>query len=462
MISSTTTNQDLADLLLANELLSEVDVERGLSVTISEAITLDRALLKLGLIEEDTLLPHVAELAGLRYVVDISDYRLDTTRLGLLSPNYCSSNALAPVLAPQGPPLILLSKPCDKAIQDELNFHLDGGVIFAVTSARVVRTMLSASQGGDDHALTSDQQRQIDQQAARSDESDGPVIRFVSSMFDDAVALGASDIHFEAQEDGLRIRFRVHGLLKSQLVDRGLDAKSILARVKVMASMNVSERRLPQDGRITLNLAGRKIDFRVSSVPTAYGESIVARVLDPKALRLGWAQLGFNGEITQQIKSVIEQPSGLFLVTGPTGSGKTTTLYTALSHLNRDDRKILTIEDPVEYNLPGIEQVQVHEEIGMTFAKALRAFLRQDPNVIMIGEIRDQETAEIACRAALVGRMVLSTLHTNSPQGAVTRLVDLGVPEYIVRDVLRGVLGQTLEVSGRDRRLRSQFVSGES
>ena len=296
----------------------------------------------------------------------------------------------------------------------------------------------------------------------RQGEADGPVIRFVSEVFDEAVSSGASDIHFEAQEGGLRIRLRKQGILKIHPIDRSLNTTSVLARVKVMASMNVSERRLPQDGRITSNIAGRKVDFRISSVPTSFGESIVARVLDPKALRLGWEKLGFNSETAKKITDIIEQPSGLFLVTGPTGSGKTTTLYTALAHLNQEGRKIITVEDPIEYNLPGLEQVQVHDEIGMTFARALRSFLRQDPNIIMIGEIRDEETAEIACRAALVGRMVLSTLHTNSPEGAETRLMDLGVPQYIVKDVLRGVLGQRLEVISEDeRKLFASFAHAE-
>jgi general secretion pathway protein E len=219
--------------------------------------------------------------------------------------------------------------------------------------------------------------------------------------------------------------------------------------------MNISERRLPQDGRIAQVISGRLIDFRVSSIPTQFGESIVCRILDPKSLQRGWKDLGFAQDVSNWIVEKIEQPSGLFLVTGPTGSGKTTTLYTALSHLNAPERKIITVEDPIEYSLPGIEQIQVHEEIGLTFARALRSILRQDPNVIMIGEIRDEETAAMACRAAMVGRMVLSTLHTNSAEGAYNRLMDLGVPRYLIDDVLHGVLAQELapDHKGKQRNL---------
>jgi general secretion pathway protein E len=251
----------------------------------------------------------------------------------------------------------------------------------------------------------------------------------------------------------------VNGALTTQPVDGSLNPSSVLARVKVMASLNVSERRKPQDGRIGLMLHGRSIDIRVSTIPTSHGESIACRLLDPKSLKLGWSDLGFTDDVAQSIQGLIEQPHGLFLVTGPTGSGKTTTLYTALAHLNDEKQKILSVEDPVEYDLDGVDQVQVNEAVGMTFSKALRAFLRHDPNVIMIGEIRDEETAEIACRSALVGRLVLSTLHTNSPKEVVTRLQDLGVPKYILDSVLLGALGQKLEPGPDGRRvLQAQLV----
>jgi general secretion pathway protein E len=452
--------------LIESQSLDATALSRVKAVTENEQVPLDRAILKLGLMEEDLLLPHLAEALNLPHIAKLSEYVLDHERVATLTIPYCQSKVIAPIKTLEGESMLLVSDPNNHALIKELSFYLDGPLLLVIAPTRVIRVLIATSSTTDEKETSeaSEERLKADQSILRQGETDGPVIRFVSEVFDEAVSSGASDIHFEAQEDGLRIRVRRQGILQTHPIDQSLNMASILARVKVMASMNVSERRLPQDGRITSNIAGRKVDFRVSSVPTSFGESIVARVLDPKALRLGWDKLGFSPETVKRIIEIIEQPSGLFLVTGPTGSGKTTTLYTALAHLNQEGRKILTVEDPIEYNLPGVEQVQVHEEIGMTFAKALRSFLRQDPNIIMVGEIRDEETAEIACRAALVGRMVLSTLHTNSPQGAVTRLVDLGVPKYIVQDVLRGVLGQRLEViAGEKRRLTSELhkISGQ-
>ncbi|WP_299749706.1 GspE/PulE family protein [uncultured Tateyamaria sp.] len=450
-------HDDLSKRLMVADLLSANELQRAEALGKGQGLSLDRALLKLGMIEEDLLLPQLAEILGLAFVTDSALVALDQSRVETLTHAFCSAQIIAPILDAQGRPLVLTPAPGTKGLARELAFHLDTNVTLGVASTRTIRALL-ATEAQDTPTDLSHERIQADRDAVERADADGPVIRFVSEVFDNAVARGASDIHFGAQESGLRIRFRLSGVLQSQLVDRSLNMAAVLARVKVMAGMNVSERRLPQDGRITSNIAGRKVDFRVSSIPTSFGESITCRVLDPKALRLGWDKLGFDSETAVKVVEIIEQPSGLFLVTGPTGSGKTTTLYTALAHLNNEGRKIITIEDPIEYNLAGVEQVQVHEEVGMTFARALRSFLRQDPNVIMVGEIRDEETAEIACRSALVGRMVLSTLHTSSPEGAVTRLVDLGVPEYIVRDVLRGVLGQELVVENGGRRLMSRLI----
>lgn len=442
--------------LIEVQALEAIAISRAKALAKIEQVSLDRAILKLGLLEEDLLLQHLAEALGLLYVANLSEYVLDEERLTTLTAHYCQAKALAPIKTLEGENFLLMSDPSNQALNKELAFYLDGPLQLVVAPTRIIRALIATATNANEKQRTSEELLKADQALLRQGEADGPVIRFVNEVFDEAVSNGASDIHFESQENGLRVRLRIHGVLQTHPINRSLSTASILARIKVMASMNVSERRLPQDGRITSNIAGRKVDFRVSSVPTSFGESIVARVLDPKSLRLGWDKLGFDAVTAQKITEIIEQPSGLFLVTGPTGSGKTTTLYTALTHLNQEGRKILTVEDPIEYNLPGVEQVQVHEEVGMTFAKALRAFLRQDPNIIMVGEIRDEETAEIACRAALVGRMVLSTLHTNSPEGAVTRLTDLDVPEYIVKSVLRGVLGQSLE--NKTRCLMSKLI----
>ena len=462
-----TTDPVCLDTVLSKSLYSAKAIDRaGLlraqSLSRAEDISLDRAILRLGLVDEDHLLLKLADVLGLPHITSFPDYTVDTERLAILSVPYCQLRSVIPVLDAAENRYLLTCDPANEALYSELTFYLDGSTQLVVAPTRVIRTLLVSMDPDQEDTEISLERLQADQEVLRRGELDGPVIRFVGEAFSEAVAIGASDLHFEAQEDGLRIRMRVNGVLQSHPVDRSLSVASILARIKVMASMNVSERRLPQDGRITETIAGRKVDFRVSSVPTSFGESIVCRVLDPDALRLGWDRLGFDAETTRKVVEIIEHPNGLFLVTGPTGSGKTTTLYTALAHLNQEGRKILTVEDPIEYNLPGVEQVQVHEGIGLTFARALRSFLRQDPNILMVGEIRDEETAAIACRAALVGRMVLSTLHTNTPEGAVTRLTDLGVPDYIVKDVLRGVLGQRLEiVEGLKQRLSAELVCFE-
>lgn len=271
-----------------------------------------------------------------------------------------------------------------------------------------------------------------------------PMIKFVNLVLMQAVQDRSSDIHFEPFEDEFKIRYRVDGALYEMTPPPKHLAGAITNRLKVMANLNVSERRLPQDGRISVNVAGKQIDLRISTLPTAFGESIVLRVLDRSAVNLDINSLGFPPKILAQVNEFIEQPNGIYCVTGPTGSGKTTTLYSCLRRVNTIDTKLLTAEDPVEFDIEGIMQVQVNESVGLTFMKALRAFLRQDPDIIMVGEMRDLETAQIAIQASLTGHLVLSTLHTNDSAGAVTRLVDMGVEPFLISSTLLGVMAQRL------------------
>jgi general secretion pathway protein E len=274
--------------------------------------------------------------------------------------------------------------------------------------------------------------------------SEGPVIRLVNLIITRAIELRASDIHFEPFEDQFRVRYRIDGVLHDVESPPKRLQSAIVSRVKIMAKLNIAERRLPQDGRIMLRVKGKEIDFRVSSVPTIYGESTVLRILDKSSIVLDVEQLGFPEDTLKGFQSLIQRPHGIILVTGPTGSGKTTTLYCALEKINSPDKKIITVEDPVEYQLKGINQIQVKSSIGLTFANALRSIVRQDPDVILIGEIRDAETAEIAIHSALTGHLVLSTLHTNDAPSAITRLIDMGMEDYLLSSTVIGILAQRL------------------
>ncbi len=274
--------------------------------------------------------------------------------------------------------------------------------------------------------------------------SEAPVIRLVNLLIQRAVELRASDIHIEPFENRLKVRYRIDGVLAEAESPPANLTAAVISRVKIMARLNIAERRLPQDGRIQMRVQGRELDLRVSTVPTAHGESVVMRLLDRETVVLDFERLGFGPAFMPRLRRVLEMPHGILLVTGPTGSGKTTTLYTALSRLNRPDVKIITVEDPVEYQLEGINQIQVKPQIGLDFANALRAIVRQDPDIIMIGEMRDLETARIAIQSALTGHLVLSTLHTNNAAGGITRLLDMGVEDYLLTSTVNGILAQRL------------------
>jgi general secretion pathway protein E len=275
-------------------------------------------------------------------------------------------------------------------------------------------------------------------------ENDAPIIKLINALLTQAVREGASDVHLEIFESRALVRFRVDGSLRDVVEPRRGLHPAMVSRIKVMASLDIAEKRLPQDGRIALRIAGRAIDVRVSTIPTGSGERVVLRLLDKQAGRLTLDALGMAGATRDAVDALIHAPHGIFLVTGPTGSGKTTTLYSALSRLDRKTRNILTVEDPIEYELDGVGQTQVNPRIEMTFARALRAILRQDPDVVMIGEIRDLETAQIAVQASLTGHLVLATLHTNDAPGAVTRLIDMGIEPYLLASTMNGVLAQRL------------------
>jgi general secretion pathway protein E len=323
-------------------------------------------------------------------------------------------------------------------------------------SAEVFETLLQESYEGDRKnaaqmvdGLDEDfDLSQVAQELEPSDllesNDDAPIIRFINAVLTEAIKENASDVHVETYENRLGVRFRIDGVLREVLQTRRALAPLVVSRIKVMSRLDIAEKRLPQDGRISLKIAGRAVDVRVSTMPSGHGERVVLRLLDKQAGRLNLKSLGMDDQSMQSIDKLIHKPHGIILVTGPTGSGKTTTLYAALERINDNSRNIMTVEDPIEYQIDGIGQTQVNTKVDMTFARGLRAILRQDPDVVMVGEIRDLETAEIAVQASLTGHLVLSTLHTNTASGAVTRLRDMGVAPYLLASSLIGVLAQRL------------------
>ncbi|MBM4239884.1 MAG: type II secretion system protein GspE, partial [Gammaproteobacteria bacterium] len=291
-------------------------------------------------------------------------------------------------------------------------------------------------------------------------EDDAPIIRLINALLTQAIKDNASDIHIEPFENRLVVRLRVDGVLREVLQTRRAVANAVVSRIKVMSKLDIAEKRLPQDGRISLRVGGRAVDVRVSTIPSGHGERVVLRLLDKQAGRLDLGELGMEPEVEGLLDRLIHKPNGILLVTGPTGSGKTTTLYAALSRLNDATRNIMTVEDPIEYYLDGIGQTQVNTKVDMSFARGLRAILRQDPDIVMVGEIRDLETAQIAVQASLTGHLVLSTLHTNTAVGAITRLRDMGIEPFLLASSLIGIVAQRL-VRTLDQNSRESFVAGE-
>ena len=353
---------------------------------------------------------------------------------------------------------VAFADPLDPGRIDEIGFIAKKSIQPVVASAKEIEEAIEKFYGTDG-ADVSDLLKQLgmDEEIAREAEAAGddaaaadslanaaPIVKFVNLVLLQAVQDRASDIHFEPFEDEFRIRYRVDGALYEMAPPPKHLALPVISRIKVMANLNISERRLPQDGRVNMNLGNRSIDLRVSTLPTQFGESVVLRVLDRNSVNLELETLGFPKYVHEFVTEAIQRPNGILIVTGPTGCGKTTTLYSALRRVNSIDSKLLTAEDPVEFDIEGIMQVAISEALGMTFQKALRSFLRQDPDIIMVGEIRDLETAQIAIQASLTGHLVLSTLHTNDAPGAITRLVDMGTEPFLISSTLMGVLAQRL------------------
>ncbi len=444
----------LGRLLIEGGVISEETLAEALIHATERRQRLGEALVALGAATSDEILRALAAQHGLPFR-SREELPLTPPIVKLLSPKYLRQYVACPIAVDGATVMVATAEPTNPMLGDDLRKTLGSTVQLCVAPADAILETIERAYGANTALQKIVEGMGTARPDAEGDQSEdvnhlrdlafeAPVVRLVNLLIDGALAVEASDIHIEPFEDSLRVRYRIDGLLYDQEAPPRRLQAAVTSRIKIMAELNIAERRLPQDGRIRVSTQGRRVDIRVSTVPTIHGESIVMRLLDRSSVFLPFDRLGFSARTAEAFEGLIRRPHGILLVTGPTGSGKTTTLYAALDKINAPDRKIITVEDPVEYQLKGVNQIPVRPKIGLSFASGLRHIVRQDPDVIMVGEIRDLETAEIAIQAALTGHLVFSTLHTNDAPGAVTRLQDMGCEPYLVSSVLNGVLAQRL------------------
>ena len=443
-------------ILVMRKVATEEQLQEVLEESRNNGQPFQKVLYNYEITTEDKLLQMIAEELGTEFV-EIHISAIDQEFTKIITPDTARTYSIIPLSEDEDTITLATDHPFDTKLVDELHFVINKDCRIVVARPKEVQDALDAfypEHGGSVADVISDlvnENQGKDQDYANlSDQellkaaNDAPIVKFVNVILQQAIKDKASDIHFEPFGDSFRIRYRIDGDLYEMAPPPKNLAVPVLSRIKVMSNLNISERRLPQDGRIELHINRNPIDLRVSTLPTRYGESVVLRVLDRSVVNLDLDSLGMQPSMVADVRKIIGRPNGIFIVTGPTGSGKTTTLYSGLKELNKLEDKLLTVEDPVEYDIEGIMQVPVREQVGMTFANALRAFLRQDPDRIMVGEIRDKETADIAVQASLTGHMVLSILHTNDAAGTVTRLIDMGIEPFLISSTLVGVLAQRL------------------
>ena len=448
-------DQAVFDLLAERRLVETPQLQAAFEEHTATGKSIANVLFDLGLIEKPALLQAVAAHLGCDYAGELPA-QLPSEALALVEGGIARTYGVAPLSATTGSISLLTVDPFNSHIVGDLTFALDRDVRLLVADPEKIQALIKTHYGDEDASID-EVLAQLSTQAGSAPAPEAltdadieqmadqtPIIRFVNLVLSQAIRDKASDVHFEPFEHEFKIRYRIDGALYEMAPPPKVLALPIISRIKVLANLDIAERRLPQDGRIKLNIAGRAVDLRVSTLPTQFGESVVLRVLDQSSVQLDLVQLGMPEDILTRVQEIIHRPNGIFIVTGPTGSGKTTTLYSCLKLLNAADSKLLTAEDPVEYEIDGIMQVPVNYAAGLTFARALRSFLRQDPDIVMVGEIRDLETAQISIQAALTGHLVLSTLHTNDAPGAVTRLVDMGVEPFLLASTMEAVLAQRL------------------
>ena len=444
----------LGDILVSWRTISKEQAEKAAAVAKGSGKRLGEVLTELGFASEEAVAKALANQFGMEYV-DLSAHgaanQIDTS---LIPDDLIKKNLVLPLGKANGKLKLLVHDPMDIELMDKLRFRLNVELEPKLASRGQIRSYIEGTLKSKEREVSAKESlvsESIDRSVDRSvDKSidiageDAPIVRLCNRILTEAVKMRASDVHIEPMADRVRLRYRIDGVCieRDNLPKRMQNA--VLSRFKLMASMNIAEKRAPQDGRIKLGVDGTDIDFRVSACPAYHGESVVARILRPDSVRIGLVNLGFEEDNLAIFNRIIRRPNGIFLVTGPTGSGKTTTLYSALDVLNKPDKKIITAEDPVEYNFDGINQCQVREGIGLGFHEILRSMLRQAPNIILVGEIRDREVGEIAIQAALTGHLVFSTLHTNDAPSAITRLVDMGIKPFLVASSIQAIMAQRL------------------
>jgi type IV pilus assembly protein PilB len=450
---------DFTEILLRKRIISQDQLAEARQVSKNQNTNLFEAIIKLGYASGEDVMRAVAQEHGRDYV-DLTEVSIPEAIIELVPESVARENAILPLAEEEDALKVIVSDPFDIDTVEKLRFILNRRIEIALAPREkileAINKYYSQIEGESaDSVLQEFTDTKIDFTETETttaatgpgevvDENSAPIVRLVQLMIGEAVQLRASDIHVEPFEEIVRIRYRIDGILHKRDSPPRRLLGAIISRIKILAKMDIAERRRPQDGRIKLTVGDKELDLRVSIIPTCHGQSCVMRLLDKDNIKVGVRQLGLNEENFQQFGQLIRRPNGIVLVTGPTGSGKTTTLYAALNALNRPDRKIITAEDPVEYYLPGINQVEVRHSIGLDFARIIRAMLRQAPNIILVGEMRDEETASMGIQASLTGHLVFSTLHTNDAPSAVTRMVDMGVPNYLVASSVVAVLAQRL------------------
>jgi general secretion pathway protein E len=442
---------EVCNYLIESGRLKQTDLNRAEAFREQNGGDLITLLVRLGLVSERDVAEAESSLLKLP-LISTADLPDEAPDIGKLSLRYLKQNLLLPVTANDTEMVVVMANPRDKFALKALAMASGKSISPQVGVASEIENGIEKLYGGGRSAMgqiidtlgEGEDDALEDVEHLRDLASEAPVIRLVNLIMQRAVEARASDIHIEPFENRLKVRYRIDGVLQEVEAPPASSTAAVISRVKIMARLNIAERRLPQDGRIMHRVQGKELDLRVSTIPTSHGESVVMRILDRESIVLDFDALGFDEGLKKEFVRDLEMPHGIILVTGPTGSGKTTTLYTALNQINTPARKIITVEDPVEYQLEGINQIQAQSSIGLDFAHALRAIVRQDPDVIMIGEMRDLETARIAIQSALTGHLVLSTIHTNDAAGGITRMLDMGVEDYLLTSTVNAILAQRL------------------